>query len=78
MFHLNAAAGLSAGHIDIDNHDQLLSHGFWTLIPVNAPSYTSSSNNDEDDILALLPKISPGFFFGGDTTQHAIYADPDV
>jgi UDP-glucuronate 4-epimerase len=53
--------------------DKLLKNGEWILIPVNAPSYTS----EHDAILKLLPKLSPGLFFGS-ATKRAIYIDPDI
>ena len=58
--------------------DVLLSHGFWTLIPVASPQ-RDASDEDYDDwhLLRLLPKVSPGLFFSG-RTKHAVYADPDV
>ena len=52
--------------------DTLLKHGEWTLIPVDTTSFTSS-----DPSIVLLPKLSPGLFFGP-ATKRAIYCDPDV
>jgi hypothetical protein len=53
------------------NH--IVKHGFWSLIPVMLTEYVE----DKRHILQLLPKLSPGQFFGAHTTR-AIYCDPDV
>jgi hypothetical protein len=37
----------------------------------------SSDSYDDWDLLRLVPKISPGLFFSGQT-KHAIYANPDI
>ena len=50
-----------------------LHHGFWTLVPVPIPAMSTG----EDHVLKLLPKLSPGLFFGG-VTRRAIYCDPNV
>lgn len=63
----------------------LITHGFWTLIPVATPprglsqeaSLEGSDGYDDWDLLRLVPKISPGLFFAGQT-KHAIYASPDI
>ena len=64
----------------------LITHGFWTLIPVatpprelslEAPLESSDGHDDDWDLLQLVPKISPGLFFSGQT-KHAIYASPDI
>ena len=63
----------------------LITHGFWTLIPVATPprglsqetSLEGSDGYDDWDLLRLVPKISPGLFFSGQT-KHAIYASPDI
>lgn len=63
----------------------LISHGFWTLIPVATPprglsretSLGGTNGYDDWDLLRLVPKISPGLFFSGQT-KHAIYASPDI
>jgi nucleoside-diphosphate-sugar epimerase len=47
-------------------------NGEWILIPLNVPSFSGN-----DDILKLLPKLSPGLFFGHNT-KRAIYCDPDI
>jgi UDP-glucuronate 4-epimerase len=49
-----------------------LKNGEWILIPLNVPSFSGN-----DDILKLLPKLSPGLFFG-QNTKRAIYCDPDI
>lgn len=50
-----------------------LRHGFWTLVPLPVPSFAVG----DEHILNLLPKLSPGAFFGP-TTKRAIYCDPNV
>jgi UDP-glucuronate 4-epimerase len=52
---------------------KVLKHGFWTLVPVSTPTFSTG----DEHILHLLPKLSPGIFFG-EATTHAIYCDPDV
>lgn len=52
---------------------KVLKHGFWTMVPVSTPSFDTG----DEHILDLLPKLSPGLFFG-EATTHAIYCDPDV
>ena len=52
---------------------KLMQHGFWTLIPVSTPSFSTG----DEHILKLVPKLSPGLFFGA-TTRHAIYCDSNV
>lgn len=52
---------------------KLLQHGFWTLVPVPKPAISTGG----DHVLKLLPKLSPGLFFGG-MTRRAIYCDPNV
>jgi UDP-glucuronate 4-epimerase len=52
-------------------------HGEWILVPVNVPD----SPNDQDDrtnnqMLSLLPKLSPGLFFSN--AKRAIYIDPNI
>lgn len=51
----------------------ILTNGFWTLIPLPVPSFGTG----DESILRMLPKLSPGMFFGP-KTKHAIYCDPDV
>jgi nucleoside-diphosphate-sugar epimerase len=50
-----------------------LKHGFWTLVPLPVPSFDVG----DEHILSLLPKLSPGAFFGA-ATKRAIYCDPNV
>ena len=65
--------------------DVLITHGCWTLIPVATPPRPSSqeapreSSESYDDwnLLRMVPKISPGLFFSGQT-KHAIYAHPNI
>ena len=60
--------------------DDLFRNGSWVLIPLKvAPLGVDDSNDviDKNEILKLLPKLSPGLFFGG-TTKRAIYIDPDI
>eukprot|EP00547_Thalassionema_nitzschioides_P008841 CAMPEP_0194229716 /NCGR_PEP_ID=MMETSP0156-20130528/44033_1 /TAXON_ID=33649 /ORGANISM="Thalassionema nitzschioides, Strain L26-B" /LENGTH=925 /DNA_ID=CAMNT_0038962275 /DNA_START=49 /DNA_END=2826 /DNA_ORIENTATION=+ len=52
---------------------EVLSHGFWTLVPLPIPTFTVG----DEHTLQLLPKLSPGSFFG-EATHFAIYCDPDV
>lgn len=51
----------------------VLFHGFWALVPLPIPSFTV----DEEHILSILPKLSPGAFFSA-ATQWAIYCDPNI
>lgn len=63
----------------------LITHGFWTLIPVATPprglpqeaSSEGSDGYDDWNLLQMVPKISPGLFFSGQT-KHVIYASPDI
>ena len=48
-------------------------HGHWVLIPVAISTHVK----DIMHILKLIPKLSPGQFFGSKTTR-AIYCDPNV
>jgi nucleoside-diphosphate-sugar epimerase len=60
--------------------DDLFRNGSWVLIPLKvAPLGVDDINDviDKNEILKLLPKLSPGLFFGG-TTKRAIYIDPDI
>jgi hypothetical protein len=50
-----------------------LKHGFWTLVLVSV-----NDEEENDYFLEFLPKLSPGLFFGGQTTKRIIYCDPDV
>jgi len=57
-----------------ENEDvHLLKHGFWTLVPLLIPSFKTG----DEHILHLLPKLSPGLFFG-QKTKKAIYSAPNV
>jgi nucleoside-diphosphate-sugar epimerase len=51
----------------------VLMHGFWNLVPLPLPSFAVG----DEHTLSLLPKLSPGAFFG-ETTKRAIYCDPNV
>lgn len=55
------------------DRSKLLKTGKWILIPVLMPSFPTG----EEHILSLLPKLSPGLFFGPNT-KRAIYVDPDI
>jgi len=61
----------------------LLRHGFWTVLPVSAPSRVASSKSswmhafDGAFALEYLPKVSPGRFFGS-SVRYAVYAAPSV
>lgn len=55
------------------NKPKVLKHGFWTLVPVSTPTFVTG----DEHIYDMLPKLSPGLFFG-EATTHAIYCDIDV
>lgn len=55
--------------------DKVLRHGAWILIPVTVPTFTEYTA--ENDVLKLLPKLSPGLFFGT-ATKRAIYVEPNI
>jgi UDP-glucuronate 4-epimerase len=56
-----------------DPVDGILKHGYWSLVPVVLTQYSISKIK----LWSLLPKLSPGQFFG-DNIQKAIYCDPDI
>jgi UDP-glucuronate 4-epimerase len=56
-----------------DPVDGILKHGYWSLVPVALTQYSMSKIK----LWSLLPKLSPGQFFG-DNIQKAIYCDPDI
>jgi len=66
--------------------DELYRDGSWVLIPLKGVSLNtaavdgdiSSNGVDKNEILKLLPKLSPGLFFGSKTTKRAIYIDPNI
>lgn len=58
---------------ELTGKKSVLTHGFWVLVPLPIPSFTVG----DEHILSLLPKLSPGAFFG-EATQRAIYCDPNV
>ena len=68
--------------------NDLLRDGSWVLIPLKvvplntAATIGSNTSNgggvDKNEILKLLPKLSPGLFFGSKNTKRAIYVDPDI
>eukprot|EP00536_Pseudo-nitzschia_multiseries_P004773 jgi/Psemu1/285337/fgenesh1_pg.82_\ len=71
------------------NGDSLLRDGSWVLIPMKVVPFGTSTkmggngmrsedNVDTNQILKLLPKLSPGLFFGSKYTKRAIYVDPDI
>jgi nucleoside-diphosphate-sugar epimerase len=76
-------SGSRSGH-----NGGLYRDGSWVLIPLKGvPSTTAAAaadgdNNsngvDNNEILKLLPKLSPGLFFGSKTTKRAIYIDPNI
>eukprot|EP00978_Attheya_sp_CCMP212_P047811 scaffold434233_cov130-Attheya_sp.AAC.1 len=51
----------------------VLKYGFWTVVPLLVLAYPA----ENDHLLQLLPKLSPGLFFT-ERTWYAMYADPDV
>jgi UDP-glucuronate 4-epimerase len=59
--------------------DQLLRNGEWVLIPLNVPSIPEGgfSDGENNDVLKLLPKLSPGLFFGS-ATKRAVYIDSNI
>ena len=63
-----------ASRINFWGSERLLRHGEWILVPV---SVSAAHENDDLDILKLLPKLSPGLFFGPHT-KRAIYIDPNI
>eukprot|EP00537_Pseudo-nitzschia_pungens_P007980 CAMPEP_0172379244 /NCGR_PEP_ID=MMETSP1060-20121228/69835_1 /TAXON_ID=37318 /ORGANISM="Pseudo-nitzschia pungens, Strain cf. cingulata" /LENGTH=898 /DNA_ID=CAMNT_0013106981 /DNA_START=445 /DNA_END=3141 /DNA_ORIENTATION=+ len=71
------------------NEDGLLRDGSWVLIPLNALplsistamsdiNMSSDGRVDTNQMLKLLPKLSPGLFFGSKNIKRAIYVDPDI
>jgi UDP-glucuronate 4-epimerase len=58
-----------------NGRDKFLRHGAWTLVPLNIPIF--SDRDIEGDVLELLPKLSPGLFFGSNT-KRTIYVDSDI
>jgi len=68
----------------------LYKDGSWVLIPLKVVPLTtataadaadgdnSSNGVDRNESLKLLPKLSPGLFFGSKTTKRAIYIDPNI
>lgn len=64
--------GPNQGHVISMDRTQLLRAGLWTLIPVESPPAPQ-----EQPLLALLPKLSPGLFFSNQV-ERAIYVEPDV
>jgi len=65
---------------------QLYRDGSWVLIPLKViPMHTAGADSDysrngvdQNEILKLLPKLSPGLFFGSKSTKRAIYIDPNI
>lgn len=65
---------------------QLYRDGSWVLIPLKViPLHTAGADSgdsrngvDQNEILMLLPKLSPGLFFGSKSTKRAIYIDPNI
>jgi UDP-glucuronate 4-epimerase len=62
-----------ASRVNLWGSERLLKHGEWILVPV----WVSTADEDDLDILKLLPKLSPGLFFGTHT-KRAIYTDPNI
>jgi len=65
--------------------DELYRDGSWVLIPLrvvplNVVEGGDNISNlvDKNEILKLLPKMSPGLFFGSKSTKRAIYIDPNI
>jgi UDP-glucuronate 4-epimerase len=55
--------------------DKLLRNGAWVLVPLNVPIFPDG--DVEGDVLELLPKLSPGLFYGS-STKRAIYVNSDI
>ena len=54
-------------------YDKPVQHGKWNLVPVHITDFARKQMH----VLGLLPKLSPGKFFGL-STRYAVYADPDI
>ncbi|KAL3907841.1 MAG: hypothetical protein SGILL_008707, partial [Bacillariaceae sp.] len=54
---------------------KILRNGAWVLIPLDTPIFPDG--DVEKDVLRLLPKLSPGLFFGSGT-KKAIYVDSNI
>jgi UDP-glucuronate 4-epimerase len=63
-----------ASRINLWGDERLLKYGEWILVPV---SVSTAHEDDDLEILKLLPKLSPGLFFGPHT-KRAIYTDPNI
>jgi len=59
--------------ITSDNKSKSLRHGFWTLVPISTQSYATGDGY----FMKLVPKLSPGLFFGA-ATRYAIYCERNV
>jgi nucleoside-diphosphate-sugar epimerase len=55
--------------------NKILRNGAWTLIPLDIPIFPEG--DAEKHVLHLLPKLSPGLFFGSGT-KKAIYVDSNI
>jgi hypothetical protein len=62
-----------------NGRNKLLRNGEWVLIPLNIPGIADgdSIEGSNNDVLKLLPKLSPSLFFGA-ATKRAIYIDPNI
>ena len=57
--------------------------GSWILIPLkifstNSNSEIGNKSAEMNEILKLLPKLSPGLFFQSKTTKRAVYIDSNI
>lgn len=71
--HLKSSSRIS--NFMASGRDKLLRNGAWILVPLNVPVFPKG--DVEGDVLELLPKLSPGLFFGR-TTKRAIYVDANI
>jgi len=79
--HSSSMGGGAGGH-----DGELYRDGYWVLIPLEviptsetaSDGETSKKSVEMNEILKLVPKLSPGLFFPSKTTKRAIYIDPNI
>ncbi len=63
-------------------NSELYRDGSWVLIPLNVMSVPDGDHESErfvnNEIMKLLPKLSPGLFFQSKMTKRAIFVDPNI
>jgi len=63
-------------------NSELHRDGSWILIPLNIVPVPDGDNESErfvnNEIMKLLPKLSPGLFFQSKMTKRAVYIDPNI